>query len=74
MNWAAAVSRRGKKVYVVHNLAIEKLWNVPQTALNPHPAINVLAALKQNHGCHRIKNDREVETVVTRRLITPDTG
>ena len=61
-------------MYVVHNLVIEKPWNVPQTALNRHPAIIVLAALKQNHGYHRFKNDREVETVVTRWLITPDTG
>jgi hypothetical protein len=54
-----------KKVYVVHNLVIEKPWNVPQTALNRHPAIIVLAALKQNNGCHRFKNDRELGTVVT---------
>jgi len=61
-------------VYVVHNLVIEKPWNVPQIALNCHPAIIVLAALKQNHSCHRFKNERELEAVVTRRLITPDTG
>jgi hypothetical protein len=61
-------------VYVVHNLVNEKPWNIPQTTLNRHPAIIVLAALKQNHGCHRFINDRELETVVTRRLITPDTG
>jgi hypothetical protein len=54
-----------KKVYVVHNLVIEKPWNVPQTALNRHPAIIVLAVLKQKHGCHRFKDDRERETVVT---------
>jgi len=74
LNWAVGVSRWRKKVYAVHNLVIGKPWNVPQTTLNRHPAIIVLAELKQNYGCHRFKIDHELEIVLTRWLITPDTG
>jgi hypothetical protein len=61
---------------MLHNFAVKELWNVQHTACSLYllPSdYHLLPALQLNLDGYTFEDDREVETAVTRWLITPAT-
>lgn len=70
------IDKRKYLIYEAHNYVIKepKLILIKSGEYDPGGRLSCWQAQKQNLGCHRFIDDREVESVVTRELITQDTG